>query len=951
MQGPSMAMVGRTAEVRILDGLVAGLAAGTGATLLVEGEGGIGKSQLLRRLVESAHRHGITVFLGAARLFEATRPFGALAEALALRSGSPDPRRAAIAELLSGKGADRGVASSASRSDFRYRIIEEIVELVEVTSGEGPVLLALEDLHWADDSTALAFRSMMRHFAQLPILLVATLRPSPRSTSLETLVDEAHSADVRVLALDPLTSEDAAEMVRVELGAAPSPELAEVVRRAAGNPLWVVEILRSLSAEGLIDLGPGSAQTTATELPRSFRELVYRRLRYLPDATLSVLRAAAVLGDRFSLVDLATVTGGRAFELLEDLMPALRAKLLGEQGTTLAFRHQLVHDAIYEDIPQAARVALHRDAARVLTSAGAPLSQVATHVIRGAVRGDIEAVRVLREAARDVLAQAPDVAIDMLTHAEALLPADHVKEEQEITVDLVEALLRAGRVAACAARAEERLAGIPASHVDARVRLSLISALSLQNKSSELLTQTEAALAVPDLSMTDRALVLAQASYGRTFSGDPVGGEATARDALDLAQRSRDAGMEVWCLTTLSFAVKTQGRYTEAVALTQAAVRRAFEAPDEQGRLRHPHFFLAMALCDADLISQARDAYEHALKECAVLRSSWIAPDVQQLLGELLFLAGEWDDAAIEIDAGLASAVKFGNQVPIAQSRGYRAVIAVARGEQGAAKAVLGPLLPELEQGWLGYGSEVAAYALSMLAEAEGKPSRALDLLWRYWRTDAERQTRRYHRHLAASLVRLAVVLGQTRVAAEVTDDVEAAVGLDPEVASIRGLALRCRGLVECDPDRLLAAIEQTRVTRRLPDHAGTCEDAAAVLAFAGRTSEAQDLLLEALDAHERMGATSWAARTRASLRELGVRHGVHGPRARPETGWDSVTQAERGIAVLVAEGLTNREIAARLYISPHTVNTHLRHLFQKLGVSSRAGLTAITVRRHQQVP
>ena len=143
----------------------------------------------------------------------------------------------------------------------------------------------------------------------------------------------------------------------------------------------------------------------------------------------------------------------------------------------------------------------------------------------------------------------------------------------------------------------------------------------------------------------------------------------------------------------------------------------------------------------------------------------------------------------------------------------------------------------------------------------------------------------------------------------------------------------------------MLESVDLARGARMVVEHAGACEDAAATLTAAGHRDDAAAMLAEALELHERTGADGWAARVRARLRDLGVRPGPRGPRDRPASGWDSLTDTERAVSVLVAEGLTNNAVARRLYISPHTVNTHLRHVFAKLGLSNRVEL-AVEVHR-----
>ncbi len=149
------------------------------------------------------------------------------------------------------------------------------------------------------------------------------------------------------------------------------------------------------------------------------------------------------------------------------------------------------------------------------------------------------------------------------------------------------------------------------------------------------------------------------------------------------------------------------------------------------------------------------------------------------------------------------------------------------------------------------------------------------------------------------------------------------------------------RGLVERDPDAVLEAVELARRGHRILDHAGTCEDAAAVFGAQGRLADAHVLLAEALDLYDTIGADWYAARANANLRAFGAQRGSRGTRGRAVTGWDSLTKSERSVAELVAEGLTNRAVGKRLFISPHTVNSHLRHSFQKLDVSTRAALAA----------
>jgi DNA-binding CsgD family transcriptional regulator len=316
------------------------------------------------------------------------------------------------------------------------------------------------------------------------------------------------------------------------------------------------------------------------------------------------------------------------------------------------------------------------------------------------------------------------------------------------------------------------------------------------------------------------------------------------------------------------------------------------------------------------------------------------------LSAELRFLTGEWGDARAELESGLRLA-ENGQRISVAQSLAYQALMALSHGDVAAARRVLRDVE---HQPWSDdpcYGAEMVGVAFAALEELDGRPERALEVLLRVWELDRARGVRIYGRWVGPRLTRLAVAAGRPE-AADVVRGVEEGAALAPEVASVQSAALRCRGLLEGDPDRLVAAVELARASPRLLDHASACEDAARALVLDGRPKEASDLLLEAHARYDAVDATAFVARTAAELRALGVRPGARGARQRPAMGWDSLTSTQEAVSRLVAEGLTNRAVAQRLFISPHPVNTHLRHVFQKLSVSTRAELAAQVARRDE---
>jgi DNA-binding CsgD family transcriptional regulator len=929
-------LVGREAELAQAATAVHALSEGRASVLAIEGEAGIGKTRLVQSIVEDARSRDVAVFCGQAHPFERTRPFGVVAAALDLSRRSPDPRRAAIGALLAGQGAG---APARGSGDIQYRVVEEIVDLVEVTCAERPVLLVAEDIQWADSASLLTIMSVARQLPLAALLVVVTARPSALPAEAVRLLDDLVAAGARTLQLQPLRFDEVAVLASHMLRASPGRALTAMLAKAGGNPLWAVAMLRSLADEGMLRRAGDSVEATISELPASLSDLVVRRLRYLPAATRELLQVTAVLGDAVSIRHVAAVVRRTPAEVVGQLSDVFDAQLLGEADDRIVFRHQLVHEAVYQHIPSPVRRFLHREAAVALMAAGADRLDVADHLMLGAERGDEQAVAWLREAAREASAQAPSVTVELMRRAEALLPGGH-RDADLVSSEVVQALLRAGKVAEASARAEAVLARQHDAEVDTPLRIALVGALALQNRAAELITVAQASLAgAARLRPSDQVLMLAQQSWALTYTGDRRAGESAATRALVIAERAGDAAMTVWALTALLVAVGRQGRYGEALAHARRAAALAADSSDTRSLPLQPKFFLGLALFDCDLIGEARAAFRESLDD--EFGSGWWLSDTLMADAQASFAIGEWEDVVPGLIAGGQAAREKDNQLLVSQSLAYRAIIATAKGDLRAAAELAAPVATSVEDDQLSYNAGILAFAVAGLKAAEGDRQGAYDLLLRCWRFDATRENRFYHRALAPDLVRLALALGHRDVAAEVAGAVGAGVALAPEVPTVRSLALRCQGLIDSDVEPMIEAVALARRVPLLIEHAGACEDAAGLLARSGRRDEAAALLTEALERYEQAGADAWAGRVRAQLRVLGVRPGSRGPRRRPAGGWESLTATEQAVSLLVAQGLTNGAVARRLYISPHTVNTHLRHVFAKLGVSNRVALAA----------
>jgi DNA-binding CsgD family transcriptional regulator len=905
---------GRRGELEQLEAWLGHAGSGAPQTVIVEGEAGIGKSSLLEATLARARERGFRVLAGRADEVERARPFGPLLEALGALAGSE------VRRLLTA-GAGEGPIEPTGDPGLQFRVVDLLVGAVEEAALAGPLAVAVEDLHWADASTRLTLRSLSRRIAYLPVALLTTLRPLPRPHELERLLEALVRDGAHELVLEPLDERAVTALVAELVGAVPPPALLTKVRGAAGNPLFVTELVKAVEAEGTTDAVDAS-------LPPSLRLTILRRLGFLGEEAIEVLRLASLLGSAFSLRDLAAVLGRAPPELLRPVREAVRAGVLEERESRLHFRHDLIREAVYEDLPADVRATLHVEAARRLAAAGAPPLQVAEQFARGARRGDADAISWLHVAGREAARRDPVLGAELL---ETALELAH--ERAPILADVVPPLLWSGRPQAAETRAREALATSPPPELEGPVRLGLVRALAAQGRHRALVDEVGSALTGPLLGADIRSELQAQAANALEFLGDLDGCEAAARDAVATGTPARSEGAELGLLV-LSDAARDRGRLDDSLAYAEEALRRA----EARGAVRlqwRPGIFLAMALRGLDRFDDAQDAIRRARDADERAGNASYLPVYHYESASELFLAGRWDEAVAEAEAGLALADEVGLQLLLHWPHGLLARIAVHRDDLDAADAWLaGPA-----------GGADAVVAQGLLAEARGDSTAALAALRDAWERDLGRGILSGRRLLGPDLVRLALAEGDPGLAAAVAAGVAEAAA-HAAVASLEGAALRCHGLAESDAGLLVRSVEAYRRGPRAFERARACEDAATALARAGRTGEARAIFDEALDVYDEVGARRDAARALAAMRGLGIGRKRRGARKRPERGWEALTPSELEVVKLAAAGLTNPEIGRRLFVSPRTVQTHLKHAFQKLDIGSRVQLAAEAARR-----
>ncbi len=646
---PAGALVGRGSEMALLTGLIRDVARGrAGGSVLIEGEPGIGKSALIRAALAQAPEAECQVFRGAGDELGQALPLLPFLDGLRVREPSTNPRRGAIVRLLRGEvSADRG-------TDVPAVLAEQLLALVAEQCAIRPTILVIDDLQWADQASIALWGRLAKSAQHEPLLLVGAMRPVPQRDDLLALRRAA--ADAVRIQLTALTEAAVTELVAALAGGRPDGSLLRLADGAAGNPLYVTELLAALArGSGLTVTESGTATLAGATAPGSLSAAIADRLGFATGPVREVLRAAALLGMDFAVPDLAVVLGRNVPDLIPAVDEARAAGVLAESGHGLGFRHPLIRAALYEEMPAPVRAAWHRDAGRALAEAGAPADRVARQMLRataeaGGAAGPVDEWMLdwLAGSADPLVAQAPAVAAELLSRAVATAPAPPARYGW-LASRLADALYRTGDRAAA-----ERVANHALEHAEPDVLLDLHWTLAqcrmVAGESAESLATLDRALAAPGISAGDQArlLVLAARTYNNLGEGEKAA--QVAASALAAASEAADNWAMGWALLLMAGVSSGRGRIAEALPLFDQALA-ATEAEPALSDLRLLlEINKAVVLGELDEYEQAFAAAGQARRLADQVGTAIRLAQAHSAFGELLFQTGRWDDALAEVE-------------------------------------------------------------------------------------------------------------------------------------------------------------------------------------------------------------------------------------------------------------------------------------------------------------
>ena len=923
------AVLGRDTELTVLHTAVADAAAGRGAFVLVEGPAGLGKTTLLRAAGARAGQPALRVLTARGLALERDFPYGIVRQLIEPVRAAAAPRE--WAELLDGAA---GLAArvfdwaevASVEDDVTYATMHGLYWLVANLAARRPLVIAVDDAHWADMASLRWLAHLAARIDGLPAALLLAARSDPGEPAL--LEDLRAGPACQRVCLPPLGEEASAALVRRQLGEDAATELCRACYASTGgNPFLLESLTTALRATGT---SAADAVAQAESLgPEPVARAVLRRVGQLGDGAGRLTQALAVLGGPALLRHAAELAGQDIHETAR-LADRLRTAGILAPGSMLEFAHPIVRAAIYESVPPGERGLAHQRAVRLLERDGTDAERLALHLLRSEPAGSAHVVTLLRAAARAASGRgAADTASDYLRRALQEPPGPAARPAVLLELGLA---LAGGRRPATVAVLREavELTTVPRDH--AAAALLSARALGLWGHHDTVIAICRDALAAGDGLDPAQADSLEEELVANAWASPATIGEARARTRRHLAAPDAPGPWHVHAALADTFLADSAHRAMPGLAPVLAGALGEI-GPDSLAAM----YLLLVTIVSGEL-GTAREICDSALAAARSRGSMSMVAHASCMRSMIMRRSGHLEDAAA--DGKLALDFKLATSPPpaIAWAATFCVEALTCLGRLNEADAIAAAAADRKPPGgWL--HTVMFLQARGALRVAQGRFEEALDdhgaasSGWSAlgidnpalasWRTDAAAA------HAA---------LGHHQDASSLADDhLELARKAGPPITL--GAALRAhataagRDHAEQSLGKAISLLEPTPARYEL---ALTLADFGAHLRRTGRRGDARPPLRRALDLAQRTSAMPLAQRIRRELLAAGAR-----PRRTALTGLDALTSAERRVAGLAADGLSNRQIAQHLFITQPTVETHLRHAFHKLGITSRTGLPA----------
>jgi len=955
-------LVGRASEVGAVDGLLTQVARGESAALELVGEPGIGKTRLLAELAARADARGYLVLSGRAGELEVDLPFWVFVDALDEYVHGLDPQRLddldddVRAELATVFPSLAGLATGhrTAIQHERYRSHRAVCTLLEALAQTQPVVLVLDDVHWADPASVELFGALLQRPPAARILVALAVRPRQVGDRLSAALERAHRAGTIVrIELGALSPGDARELI------GDGADVTSLYEESGGNPFYLEQLARAGDRlEG--SAAAGEDLLAGVDVPAAVAAALAEEFALLTKTARLILEGAAVAGDPFDPELAAAAAGAADPAAIDALDELLQLDLIRqtEVPRRFRFRHPLVRRAVYEAMPGGSRLVAHERCADALARRGSLTSTIAHHVERSARQGDEAAVGLLREAGEAAAPRAPASAAHWFAAALRLLPpAAPADRRVELVLARSEALAATGQLGESHAALLESMSIVPQRAESLRVRLTVACARveHLLGRYKDAHAHLEAALAeLRDPTSAQGVELMIELVGDSLYLGDYDAMRTWADRAVDAAELLGDQALRASALAGRALASAVSGRAIEGLRYSADAAALIDGLSDEQigGRL-DALAHLATAEFYLENFAEAGSHAERALSIGRTVGRGDLFPLIVPMLGGSLWVRGRMAEAGEVLDGAIAAARLVDNPQGLALNLFNRSYAAFAAGDIDLALATAKEAFDLAQQLDPGPIPAHAAVALAYARLETGHAERCAELLVEFaggnelrligggWRA-------RYLELLTRAFLE-AGRRDEAKNAAAAARACADAVGL-PMAHAMAALAAAA---LDLDDGRPAAAAEQALVAAAELQEVGNIFDAATSRLFAGRAlaqagepDQAAAELELAASAFESFGSHRYRLQAERELRKLG--RSVH-RRTRPGkgngSGVDSLTERELQIARLVVDRKTNPQIAAELFLSSKTVETHLRNTFRKLGVASRVEVARVVER------